>query len=91
MRRHVDESSRRAAEPPDGISVGQLAALHAKANELDRLRGQPRGAAKEEALEVAGQLLGRPIDSSKDMLFAEASRILDWLSDRIDEAREALE
>lgn len=79
----------RASEPPvvRPLSDGQLAAFHAKANELDRLCGLQRGDSKQAALALASRWFGRPVGSSRDLTFAEASRVLDHLDDEIRDAR----
>lgn len=66
------------------ISARQSAALHARANELDRALGCGRGRMKAEALLAAGEHFGRAITSSADLDMDEASWILDWLRERLE-------
>lgn len=69
------------------ISDGQRRALHAKANDLDRLTGQARSSAKRQAKEAASEHLGRELESTNDLSSSEASWLLDWLEERIEAAK----
>lgn len=71
-----------------GITEGQLRAFHAKANELDRMRKQPRGTAKAEILERAPDLLGHVVESAGDLTAPEASALLDELDAQLRGMRE---
>jgi excisionase family DNA binding protein len=74
---------------PERISAGQLRALHAMADELDRREGVERGASKVGALREASTRFGRTIDSAAKLSSLEASEILDWFETRLVELRRA--
>lgn len=65
------------------VSKGQTVALHARADQLDRLAGYPRGTSKTAIKEWAVEAFGRTIESTKDLTYDEASAALDELADRI--------
>lgn len=76
-------SEHRTPPAPERISDGQLRALHAKANDLDRREGQPLGAWKRQALLAASMKYGREITSALDLTSGEASWLLDWLEEEL--------
>ena len=68
---------------PLKLSEGQLRALHAKCNALDRARDSERGAARAAALTDACSELGRGVEHFSDLSASEASWLLDRLEDEI--------
>jgi len=78
-----------AQAAPEAISAGQLRALHAMADELDRRGKVERGATKARALGEASSRFGREIASASKLSSLEASEILDWLEAQLVEARRA--
>lgn len=76
IRRYVGAAAETATPRP--ISQGQIVALNAKASAIDRKQGTA-GAAKRDVLRWATEKFGREIASSKDLLWQEASAVLDEL------------
>ena len=77
-----------AVSPPaqtEPITERQLRALHAKAGDLDRKLGVPRGTSKRQALELTPRLLGRHVRSARELTVDEASVLLDALEARLEE------
>lgn len=71
--------------PPEPLTEKQLRALHAKAGDLDRRLGVPRGTTKQQALEQTPRLVGRLVGSARDLTVDEASVLLDALEARLEE------
>lgn len=71
---------------PDPVTRAQIVCLHARADDLDRKREQPRGTAKAAALAAAGKEFGRELESSRELTIDEASWVIDWLTDALVEA-----
>ncbi|MDQ3672701.1 MAG: helix-turn-helix domain-containing protein [Actinomycetota bacterium] len=73
---------------PIPLTDGQLRALHAKAGELDRRLGYPRGRSKASALAHVAEWSKRTVESANDLTSIEASIALDWLESELsDEER----
>jgi hypothetical protein len=66
------------------LTSGQLRALHAKADRVDKAREWPRGTAKKQALAAASQQFGRDLSSVRELSEDEAS----WLLDLLEEEQE---
>lgn len=68
---------------PLKLSQGQLRALHAKCNALDRARESERGAARVSALADASSEFGRALEHFSELSANEASWLLDRLENEI--------
>ena len=75
------------AAETQGISPGQLRALHAKAADLDRRLEQPLRTSKREALAAASSHFRRPIKSGNDLSDVEATWVLDLLETQLEAAQ----
>lgn len=71
----------RAADHP---TPGQLAALHAKAGELDRRDREPKGTWKRAILDRASAQHGRRIESARELSSEEAAWVLDALAAEVE-------
>lgn len=68
---------------PLKLSQGQLQALHAKCNALDRARDSLRGLARDEVLLAGSEEFGRNILHFSELSPSEASSLLDRLEHEI--------
>lgn len=69
------------------ITEGQMRALHAKANDLDRLGDYPSGASKQGILSEASEQFGRLIEHANELRAREASWVLDRLESELADLR----
>ena len=79
---YVDGQRSAPAREPEAISPGQLRALHAIADRLDKRRQCGRGETKRAALAEASRRFGRAIVSAAKLSSLEASEVLDWLEEQ---------
>lgn len=80
---YVDGQRTGPVREPDPISAGQLRALHAMADRLDRASKGERGRSKRAALAEASERFKTPIHSAAKLSSLEASEILDWLDEQL--------
>jgi hypothetical protein len=71
---------------PAMINEGQTKAFNAKVAELARVTGQVRIELRGAMKQVASEHLGRPIESTNDLTYDEASWLIDYVQDQLDEA-----
>jgi excisionase family DNA binding protein len=67
------------ATPTSKITSGQLRALHAKSDALDRALEQPRSSSKRAVLRAAGEHFNRSFESANDLDEKQATWALDQL------------
>lgn len=77
--RHRTGSVAGTERPAGKVNTGQLSALHAKANDLDRADGEARGTWKRQVLAEASRQFGREITSAGSLSYDEAGWVLDRL------------
>ena len=87
----VLETAGRGPQPDvEMIGPRQVSAFYAKTDELDRILERPYRTGHDLALERASEHFGRPITSVNELAYAEASWVLDRLSEQVAAAKSAL-